>query len=158
MRKSVCLEKRKGGLGVRNLSLINIALLCKWNWRYPNEREALWRQVISQKYGEDDGGGILVSIWRSSVPPKVAFFAWEASWEKVLTLDQLQRKGHYLTNSKGNSFGWHGSFVGKAHKKGDPSCGGACFMLGCGVGKLLVTYLGLPFGARFKILIETTTT
>ncbi|RVW88765.1 hypothetical protein CK203_034738 [Vitis vinifera] len=35
------------------------------------------------------------SIWRSSVPPKVAFFAWEASWEKVLTLDQLQRKGHY---------------------------------------------------------------
>ena len=56
MRKSVCLEKRKGGLGVRNLSLINIALLCKWNWRYPNEREALWRQVISQKYGEDDGG------------------------------------------------------------------------------------------------------
>ena len=38
------------------------------------------------------------SIWRSSVPPKVAFFAWEASWEKVLTLDQLQRKGHYLTN------------------------------------------------------------
>ena len=32
------------------------------------------------------------------------------------------------------------------------------FMLGCGVGKLLVTYLGLPFGARFKILIETTTT
>ncbi|KYF36687.1 hypothetical protein SMIM3I_02242 [Streptococcus mitis] len=32
------------------------------------------------------------------------------------------------------------------------------FMLGCGVGKLLVTYLGLPFEARFEILIETTTT
>ena len=24
------------------------------------------------------------SIWRVSVPPKVAFFAWEASWGKVL--------------------------------------------------------------------------
>ena len=44
----VCLEKRKGGLGVRNLALMNSALLCKWNWRYANEREALWRCVISQ--------------------------------------------------------------------------------------------------------------
>ena len=26
----VCLEKRKGGLGVRNLALMNIALLSKW--------------------------------------------------------------------------------------------------------------------------------
>ena len=32
------------------------------------------------------------------MPSKVAFFAWEASWEKVLTLDQLQRKGHFLEN------------------------------------------------------------
>ena len=29
------------------------------------------------------------SIWRAYVPPKVAFFAWEASWGKILTLDQL---------------------------------------------------------------------
>ena len=52
---TVCLEKRKGCLGVRNLSLMNITLLSKWNWRYANEREALWKQVISQKYGEEDG-------------------------------------------------------------------------------------------------------
>ena len=32
------------------------------------------------------------------MPPKVALFAWEASWGKVLTLDQLQRKGHFLAN------------------------------------------------------------
>ena len=38
------------------------------------------------------------SIWRVSVPPKVAFFAWEASWEKVLTLDQLQKRRHSLAN------------------------------------------------------------
>ena len=29
------------------------------------------------------------SIWVDKVPTKVAFFAWEASWEKVLTLDKL---------------------------------------------------------------------
>ncbi|RVW28921.1 putative ribonuclease H protein [Vitis vinifera] len=66
--KSVCLEKRKGCLGVRNLSLMNIALLCKWSWWYINEREALWRQVINQKYGEDDGGGIpMREAWMANV-------------------------------------------------------------------------------------------
>ena len=29
-------------------------------------------------------------IWRVRVPPKVAFFAWKASWGKVLTLEQLR--------------------------------------------------------------------
>ena len=52
----VCLEKRKGGLGVRNLALMNIALLSKWNWRCANEREAFWKQVINHKYGEEEGG------------------------------------------------------------------------------------------------------
>ena len=32
------------------------------------------------------------------MPPKVAFFAWEASWGKVLTLEQLQGKGFSLAN------------------------------------------------------------
>ena len=37
-------------------------------------------------------------IWRARVPPKVAFFAWEASWGKVLTHEQLQRRGFSLAN------------------------------------------------------------
>ena len=32
------------------------------------------------------------------MPPKVAFFAWEASWGKVLTLELLQRRGFSLAN------------------------------------------------------------
>ncbi|RVW68033.1 hypothetical protein CK203_064813 [Vitis vinifera] len=35
---------------------MNSAILCKWNWRYANEREALWRRVINLKYGEEEGG------------------------------------------------------------------------------------------------------
>ena len=54
--KMVCLEKKKGRLGVRNLFAMNKAFLCKWSWRYAKERETLWKQVINQKYGEDDGG------------------------------------------------------------------------------------------------------
>ncbi|KAL6323455.1 hypothetical protein AAG906_039025 [Vitis piasezkii] len=38
------------------------------------------------------------SIWRASMPPKVAFFAWEASWGKILTLEQLQRRRYSLAN------------------------------------------------------------
>nr|CAN73960.1 hypothetical protein VITISV_023007 [Vitis vinifera] len=38
------------------------------------------------------------SIWVDKVPTKVAFFAWEASWEKVLTLDKLQRRGWQFPN------------------------------------------------------------
>ena len=37
-------------------------------------------------------------IWSPYVPSKVSFFAWEASWEKVLTQDQLKRRGWILAN------------------------------------------------------------
>ena len=52
----VCLEKKKGGLGVRNLALMNKALLGKWNWRFATEREVLWKKVISHKHGVEEGG------------------------------------------------------------------------------------------------------
>ena len=38
------------------------------------------------------------SIWNPIVPPKLGFFVWEASWSKVLTLDQLKRRGIPLVN------------------------------------------------------------
>ena len=38
------------------------------------------------------------SIWNPMVPLKVGFFAWEAFWGKVLTRDQLKRRGRPLAN------------------------------------------------------------
>ena len=35
-------------------------------------------------------------VWNTWVPPKVSFFAWEATWGKALTLNQLQRRGWSL--------------------------------------------------------------
>ncbi|RVW15964.1 putative ribonuclease H protein [Vitis vinifera] len=69
---TVCLDKSKGGLGVRRLSILNRALLCKWNWRFANERDKLWRRVISRKFGEEEGGwyskevreGFGVGFWK----------------------------------------------------------------------------------------------
>ena len=37
-------------------------------------------------------------IWSLCVLTKVGFFAWEALWGKVLTLDQLKRKGWNMAN------------------------------------------------------------
>jgi hypothetical protein len=38
------------------------------------------------------------SIWRSKAPPRVAFFAWTAAHGKILTVDNLRRKGMVLVN------------------------------------------------------------
>ena len=54
--KTMCFEKKRGGLGVRNIFKMNQALLCKWNWRFAIDREPLWRIVINVKFGEMVGG------------------------------------------------------------------------------------------------------
>ena len=41
------------------LSSLNKALLCKWSWRFANDRGALWDQVIRGKYGKEQGVGAL---------------------------------------------------------------------------------------------------
>ena len=38
------------------------------------------------------------TIWNPVIPPRMGFFALEASWGKVLTLDQLKRHGRALAN------------------------------------------------------------
>lgn len=37
-------------------------------------------------------------IWNSCVQPKISFFAWETSWGKTLTLNQIQKRGWALVN------------------------------------------------------------
>ena len=37
-------------------------------------------------------------IWRSWAPIRVSFFAWKASWNIILTTDQLKRRGWILPN------------------------------------------------------------
>ncbi|RVW75414.1 putative ribonuclease H protein [Vitis vinifera] len=213
---TVCMDKRKGGLGVRHLSVLNRALLCKWNWRFANERENFGGMSLVGSSGRKKGVGVLKKlgrvmevkfwkdiwwgnfalcnyfpslyaiasskeawveefwdtsgeegvwsprfsrpfndweveeverllltirgarliplmedrmmwkvtsngifsvkslyndlssrragpfphglIWSPSVPSKVSFFAWKASWGKVLTMDQLKKRGWALAN------------------------------------------------------------
>ncbi|XP_058777072.1 uncharacterized protein LOC131651423 [Vicia villosa] len=47
---TVCLSKEKGGLGIKDVKTLNIALLNKWKWRIINEKEVVWRDIISHRY------------------------------------------------------------------------------------------------------------
>ena len=57
---------------MRNLRLFNKALLGKWLWRYHEERDALWKNVVAVKYGSGWGdwcskevrGEYEVSLWK----------------------------------------------------------------------------------------------
>ena len=53
---AVCTDMRQEGFGIRSLAALNKALLGKWNWKFAIEKNSLWKQVIIDKYGEEEGG------------------------------------------------------------------------------------------------------
>ena len=59
---TVFLSRRRDSLGICSLSNFNRALLGKWNLRFAEEENSVWRSVISLKYGAEDGG------WFSNIP------------------------------------------------------------------------------------------
>ena len=81
---TVCLDRKMGGLGIKSLAILNKALLCKWIWRFANERDSLWRNVILWKFGEERGG------WCSAVSRDVyGSGVWKEirkEWDTVFAL------------------------------------------------------------------------
>jgi len=47
----VCKPKRQGGLGVRDLRQVNLALLAKWQWQFLVGEGDIWRDIIFAHYG-----------------------------------------------------------------------------------------------------------
>jgi hypothetical protein len=47
----VCKQKRNGGLGVKDIRVMNVSLLAKWHWRLLDGEKALWKDVLEVKYG-----------------------------------------------------------------------------------------------------------
>ncbi|RVW42420.1 hypothetical protein CK203_070906 [Vitis vinifera] len=56
--------------------------------------KSLYNDLASRRVYQFPNG----MIWSPCVSTKVSFFAWEASWGKVLTLDQLKKRGRILAN------------------------------------------------------------
>ncbi|RVX02862.1 hypothetical protein CK203_023169 [Vitis vinifera] len=140
-------DKSKGGLGLRKLVLLNKALLGKWIWRFAYDKDNLWKQVITVKYGQEGHGwrakrahgafgvGVWKEIWK------------ETDWELATCSEGLQpfmeedsvcwkggRNGKFRVKeayrlvARPNDFGWiqyqprlH-SMLGRLH-------GGGCSLL-----------------------------
>ncbi|KAL4386357.1 hypothetical protein GQ457_09G021100 [Hibiscus cannabinus] len=47
----ICRPKNCGGLGVIDPNLQNRALLGKWVWKFANDKDTIWQQIIRCKYG-----------------------------------------------------------------------------------------------------------
>ena len=82
----VCQPLNLGGLGICNLRLFNRALLGKWLWRFGNEREALWRQVILSKYGS------LLGVWTSgTILGPYGVGLWKNIWKDWVRFSRFLR-------------------------------------------------------------------
>lgn len=51
--KSICQKKENGGLGVRDIRVVNVSFLAKWRWRLLVGDNALWKEVLVAKYGDN---------------------------------------------------------------------------------------------------------
>ena len=83
--ENVCKPKKEGGLGVRDVTKFNAALLGKWRWRLLVETKSLWVKVVSAKYGR----GVILgeqecfavgSVWWRDLGKICAGVAEEQGW------------------------------------------------------------------------------
>lgn len=44
--EKVTKPKDQGGLGLTTLHALNLSLLAKWQWRFKNEEDRLWRKTL----------------------------------------------------------------------------------------------------------------
>ena len=49
--RTICQTRRNGGLGVRDIKLVNLSLPAKWKWCLIIEEPILWREVLEDRYG-----------------------------------------------------------------------------------------------------------
>ena len=67
--KAVCQYKEEGGLGVRDVRILNVSLLAKWKWRLLDGETALWKDVLREIYGNHVTQmleGVLYPNWRNA--------------------------------------------------------------------------------------------
>jgi hypothetical protein len=79
---TVCKEKKDGGLGVKNIKVVNASLLTKWRWKLLKEEPALWKDVLIARYG-----GRVVS--RVSLNGIVGVRPASAWWKDICLIEEF---------------------------------------------------------------------
>lgn len=57
----MCKPKKLSGVGITRVREVNKALLTKWLWRFSQEKESLWQQVVAEKHG-------VINEWETKRP------------------------------------------------------------------------------------------
>ncbi|GKU91338.1 hypothetical protein SLEP1_g5225 [Rubroshorea leprosula] len=100
--KTVCISKRDGGLGVKDLRLFNQALLGKWWGRLAKGSSRLLFNLIKEKYGYEGGNwcnwGFQIRIGNGE---KVSF--WKDSWSNTGVLANVFPRLYMLSTGKDNT-------------------------------------------------------
>ncbi|KAK2385146.1 hypothetical protein QL285_072415 [Trifolium repens] len=110
----VCKERRKGGLGVRDIRLVNISLLSKWRWRLIQPERSLWKEILVAKYGSH----IINDMeWGSPIiSPKASWW-----WKNIMALDKAVPDKNWLlelirrkVGNGANTHFWTSKWLGEA--------------------------------------------
>lgn len=48
--KTICQPKCNGGMGVRDIRVVNLSLLAKWRWRMLQDEDDIWKDTLVAKY------------------------------------------------------------------------------------------------------------
>lgn len=105
--RSGFLFQKKGGLGVKQLKFFNMALIMKWLWRSGCDKTAIWREIITGKYGEDPLG------WRTNTSNQ----QYGCSvWRGILKFIEIFKSNYKMKVESGES----GCFLGDRWIIDDP--------------------------------------
>lgn len=85
---SVCQPKEHGGLGVKDVRLMNLSLLAKWRWRLVNEENALWKEMLVERYGR----GVSTKLEGGEAICPSSASKW---WKDVVNLDKRGKEGWF---------------------------------------------------------------
>lgn len=47
--RKVCMPKKEGDLGIKNLERFNCSLLAKWKWLFLVDENASWRGILTHR-------------------------------------------------------------------------------------------------------------
>ena len=98
---TICKSKKRGGLGIKNISNMNVSLLCKWWWRLEMEN-GIWQDIVKAKYMTS---GIISNIkWRLNDSPV---------WKDLLQVRHIYLMGRSIRTGNGAQTSlWKDTWVG----------------------------------------------